>query len=58
MTHTHRFVAIYPGGQSENPASAWYSDRVDAWFAGKLVPMLDAQQAAGAPGRSAWDLKP
>src|SRR5260221_9416097 len=26
------FQAIYPGGQSENPASAWYDDRVDKWF--------------------------
>ncbi len=30
---------IYPGGQSENPASPWYSDMVADWWAGTYLPM-------------------
>ena len=52
------FQAIYPGGQSENPASAWYDDRVDTWFKGKYAAMLTADQAATAPGNIAWSLNP
>jgi penicillin amidase len=52
------FQAIYPGGQSENPASAWYQDRVDAWFNGKYAAMMTADQAASAPGNFTWRLNP
>jgi penicillin amidase len=52
------FQAVYPGGQSENPASDWYSNRVDTWFAGRLNPMLSAQQAASAAGGTTWDMRP
>jgi penicillin amidase len=52
------FQAIYPGGQSENPASAWYDDRVDAWFNGKYAAMLTADAAAKADGAKAWSLQP
>jgi len=52
------FQAIYPGGQSENPASDWYTDRVDTWWAGKLNPMLTAGEAAGAGGIHTWSLHP
>lgn len=31
---------IYPGGQSGNPVSPWYDDRIDAWSAGELEPAL------------------
>ena len=44
------FQGIYPGGQSENPASDWYTNGVDTWFAGRLNPMLTAEQAATAHG--------
>jgi penicillin amidase len=54
----HTFQAIYPGGQSENPASSWYTDRVDTWFAGQLSPMLSAEQAASAGDTRTWDLRP
>jgi penicillin amidase len=37
---------IYPGGQSEDPASPWYSDLVAAWWAGTYLPM----PAAGGSG--------
>jgi penicillin amidase len=52
------FQAIYPGGQSENPASAWYDDRVDAWFNGKYAAMLTADTAAKAAGSNTWRLQP
>jgi len=52
------FEAIYPGGQSENPASAWYDDRVNTWFDGKYAAMLTADQASGASGSTAWTLQP
>jgi penicillin amidase len=52
------FQAIYPGGQSENPASAWYDDRVNTWFDGKYAAMLTADQASGASGSTAWTLQP
>jgi penicillin G amidase len=54
----HTFQAVYPGGQSENPASAWYANRADTWFAGRLDPMLTADQAAGAGGAKQWDMRP
>jgi penicillin amidase len=52
------FQAIYPGGQSENPASAWYDDRVDTWFNGKYNAMLTADQAASASGAKTWSMQP
>ncbi len=35
-----RAWAIYPGGQSGNPASARYLDRLPRWLAGELDPVL------------------
>jgi penicillin G amidase len=55
---THTFLGIYPGGQSENPASAWYENRVDTWWSGLYAPMLSADQAAAAPGAVAWAMQP
>ncbi len=52
------FQAIYPGGQSENPASTWYDDRVSAWFDGKYAAMLTADAAAKAVGAKTWSLLP
>ena len=52
------FQAVYPGGQSENPASSWYTNRVDTWFAGRLTPMLTAAQASTAPGNTTWSMRP
>ena len=49
------FYGIYPGGQSENPASPWYTDRVDTWFSGGLRPMLSAD---AAPAFATWDMRP
>ena len=52
---THTFAGIYPGGQSENPASQWYSDRAPAWFAGHLSNMYSADSA---PRFATWDMRP
>ena len=52
---------VYPGGQSENPASPWYTDLVGDWWSGIYLPM----PAAGAPAASTrsagsirWELRP
>ena len=55
---TQTFLGVYPGGQAENPASSWYTNRVDTWFAGRLDPMLDSDQAASATGVKRWSLNP
>ena len=55
---THTFSGIYPGGQSENPASTWYENRVDTWWNGLYAPMLSADQAAFAPGAATWAMQP
>ncbi len=55
---THTFSGIYPGGQSENPASSWYSDRAEKWFTGQYAPMLSAADAASVSGTKTWKLQP
>ena len=55
---THTFNGIYPGGQSENPASPWYENRVETWWDGLYAPMLSADQAATAPGAVTWTMRP
>jgi penicillin amidase len=52
------FQGIYPGGQSENPASTWYADRVNKWWDGRLDPMLSADQAASSRSTTTWRLAP
>jgi penicillin amidase len=51
------FSGIYPGGQSENPASSWYTNRVDTWWSGLYAPMVTADQAASAKGTVTWSLR-
>jgi penicillin amidase len=58
-----RLVAegIYPGGQSENPASPWYADLVGNWWAGKYLPMPAAGASPALPrpaGAISWELRP
>jgi penicillin amidase len=52
------FSAIYPGGQSENPASSWYENKVDSWWSGLYAPMLSADEASFAPGVATWAMQP
>jgi len=56
----HIFEGVYPGGQSENPASSWYADRIDTWWQGRLKPMLTADEATSSDGASTrtWTLQP
>ena len=59
---------IYPGGQSENPASPWYTDQMADWWDGRYLPMPPADgeafpaggvfPAAGAAGPVRWNLAP
>ncbi len=46
---------IYPGGQSENPASPWYEDQVADWWNGRYLPM---PPAGSSPGSIRWTLRP
>ncbi|HET7420203.1 MAG TPA: penicillin acylase family protein [Candidatus Dormibacteraeota bacterium] len=55
---THNFQGVYPGGQSENPASTWYDNHVDTWWDGLLNPMLNAGAAAGTSGVKTWSMQP
>jgi penicillin amidase len=38
---------VYPGGQSENPASPWYANLVPLWWDGKYLPVPAPGSAAG-----------
>jgi len=40
-------VGVYPGGQSENPASPWYDNLVPLWWDGKYLPVPAPGSAAG-----------
>jgi penicillin amidase len=56
-----RAWTTYPGGQSGNPASRWYRDRLDRWLAGELDPVLfPAQPGDLAAERvlATWTLRP
>jgi len=50
--------AAYPGGQSENPASPWWADRVAGWWDGRYAPMLTLDAARRLPGSRTWTLAP
>lgn len=48
--------AIFPGGQSENPASPWYQTFITDWWNGRLRPML---MPGGQPrSTTVWTLEP
>jgi penicillin amidase len=47
---------VYPGGQSENPASPWYEDQMADWWDGRYLAM---PPAGGNPaGQVRWSLRP
>ena len=46
-------VGVYPGGQSENPASPWYDNLVPLWWNGQYLP-IPAPGSAGDDAR--WTL--
>jgi penicillin amidase len=39
---------VYPGGQSENPASPWYDDQVPLWWDGRYLPVPTPGTPAGS----------
>jgi penicillin amidase len=49
-------AGIYPGGQSENPASPWYSDLIADWWNGRYLAMPPA--GGSASGQIKWQLSP
>jgi penicillin amidase len=57
---------VYPGGQSENPASPWYEDQMADWWNGRYLAMPPAggnpaggNPAGGNPaGQVSWSLRP
>ena len=44
-----RSVGIFPGGQSESPASAHYADQISRWARGEYVPLVAVADAARLP---------
>jgi len=38
IAYDDKGVAIYPGGQSENPLSPWYENQIPLWWSGKYLP--------------------
>jgi penicillin amidase len=55
---TKTFSGSYPGGQSEDPASAWYENKVATWWSGQYAPMLSADEASRATGVATWTMRP
>jgi len=47
---------VYPGGQSENPASPWYSDQMEDWWDGRYLAMPPAGGFQAGP--IVWSLRP
>ncbi|MGD0374541.1 MAG: penicillin acylase family protein [Streptosporangiaceae bacterium] len=47
---------IYPGGQSENPASPWYANLIAGWWHGQYLPLPPAGGSVAGPIR--WTLRP
>ncbi len=47
---------VYPGGQSENPASPWYEDQMNDWWDGRYLPMPPVGGYAAGP--VVWSLRP
>ncbi|HEX8007114.1 MAG TPA: penicillin acylase family protein, partial [Trebonia sp.] len=39
---------VYPGGQSENPASPWYANLIPLWWDGQYLPVPSPGSAAGS----------
>jgi penicillin amidase len=50
---------VYPGGQSENPASPWYQDQVPLWWDGRYLTVPISGPVTGrAAGALTWTLTP
>jgi penicillin amidase len=53
-TSAARAEGIYPGGQSENPASPWYQDQFRQWWSGNYLPFPSGGTAGG---QATWTLE-
>jgi len=49
-------VGTYPGGQDENPASAWYENQIAQWWNGQYTPLIDGATARQQAGSVIWML--
>ncbi|HEY1914456.1 MAG TPA: penicillin acylase family protein [Streptosporangiaceae bacterium] len=49
---------VYPGGQSENPASPWYTTFIADWWDGRYRPMPTAATPASKTKTTRWALQP
>ena len=49
-----QYIAVYPGGQSENPISPWYEDQIPAWLAGRYYSMATPKASAAL---AVWTLR-
>ena len=47
---------VYPGGQSENPASPWYANLIADWWDNRYLPM--ASTGSAGAGSVRWSLRP
>ncbi|HEU4962323.1 MAG TPA: penicillin acylase family protein [Bacilli bacterium] len=50
-------IATYPGGQSENPLSPWYQNRLEEWWNGQYRPFVKGAAVSGSDGVT-WTLNP
>ncbi len=48
------YLAVYPGGQSENPVSPWYQDQIPAWLAGRYYSMATPKASSAL---AVWTLR-
>jgi len=51
-------VGVYPGGQSEDPASPWYQNMVSLWWNDRYLPLPPPADTAADTGGTAWTLRP
>jgi penicillin amidase len=49
---------VYPGGQSENPASPWYENEIANWWSGTYHVLTDAAAAQRHRDVVTWSLEP
>lgn len=56
MSNVSRSYGIYPGGQSEDPASPLYSNYVNDWINGTYLPLLFYPSSSSIPANQVMDV--
>jgi penicillin amidase len=56
MSNVSRSYGVYPGGESENPASPLYSNYVNDWINGTYLPLLFYQSSSSFPQNDTMDV--